>query len=223
MIDEEEWDWIVEHSRGSFDHLIVASTLPVFMSHGLHHLESWNQAVCNGVWGRTSARVSERLRRAVDLEHWPAFHDSFERFVDLLRIVSHGFDGKPPATITVLGGDVHTAYVAEVSLGTDAGPSRVYQIVCSPFRNPLTPSQRRVVRVTGSRLAGAVFSLLARACGVAPPTAVWTLVNGPTFDNSIGELELDERTARVTISRPAARRETGPALQTLHKLTLSEE
>jgi hypothetical protein len=223
MIDEEEWDWIVEHSRGSFDHLIVASTLPVFMSHGLHHLESWNQAVCTGVWGRTAARVGERLRRAVDLEHWPAFHDSFDRFVELLRIVSHGFDGEPPTTITVLGGDVHTAYVAEVALGTDAGPSRVYQIVCSPFRNPLSPSQRRVVRVTGSRLAGAVFSRLARACGVAPPTATWTLVNGPTFDNSIGELELDERTARVTISRPAARRETGPALQTLHKLTLSEE
>ena len=83
MIDEEEWDWIVEHSRGSFDHLIVASTLPVFMSHGLHHLESWNEAVCNGVWGRTAARVGERIRRAVDLEHWPAFHDSFERFVEL--------------------------------------------------------------------------------------------------------------------------------------------
>ena len=27
----------------------------------------------------------------------------------------------------------------------------------------------------------------------------------------------------MTISRPAVRRETGPALQTLHKLTLSEE
>ena len=118
---------------------------------------------------------------------------------------------------------MHTTYVAEVALGTDAGQSRVYQIVCSPFRNPLTPSQRRVVRVTGSRLAGTVFSLLARACGVAAPTATWTLVNGPTFDNSIGELELNERTAHLTISRPAVRRETGPALQTLHKLTLSDE
>ena len=223
MIDEEEWDWIVEHTRGSFDHLIVASSLPVFMSNGLHHLESWNEAVCNGVWGHRAARIGERLRRAVDLEHWPAFHDSFERFVELLRIVSHGSDGEPPATITVLGGDVHTAYVAEVALGRDAGPSRVHQIVCSPFRNPLTPSERRVVRVTGSRLAGAVFPLLARVCGVAPPTATWTFVNGPTFDNSIGELELDNRTAHVTISRPAGGRETGSALQTLHELTLSGE
>jgi hypothetical protein len=193
------------------------------MSHGLHHLESWNEAVCNGVWGRKAACVGERLRRAVDLEHWPAFHDSFDRFVELLRIVSHGFDGEPPATITVLGGDVHTAYVAEVALGNESGPARVYQIVCSPFRNPLTPSQRRIVRVTGSRLAGAVFALLARVCGIAPPNATWTLVSGPTFDNSIGELELDERTARVTISRPATHGESGPTLRTLHKLTLSEQ
>ena len=119
MIDEEEWDWIVEHTRGSFDHLIVASTLPVFMSHGLHHLESWNEAVCNGVWGRTAARVGERLRRAVDLEHWPAFHDSFERFVELSTDCQPRLAmGEPPATITVLGGDVHTAYVAEVALGS---------------------------------------------------------------------------------------------------------
>ncbi len=30
MIDEEEWDWIAEHARGSFDHLVVATTLPAF-------------------------------------------------------------------------------------------------------------------------------------------------------------------------------------------------
>ena len=27
MVDEEEWDWIVEHSVGAFDHLVIASTL----------------------------------------------------------------------------------------------------------------------------------------------------------------------------------------------------
>ena len=31
MVDEEEWDWIVDHSLGAFDHLVIASTLPVFM------------------------------------------------------------------------------------------------------------------------------------------------------------------------------------------------
>ncbi len=31
MIDGAEWDWIVEHSSGAFDHIVIASTLPVFL------------------------------------------------------------------------------------------------------------------------------------------------------------------------------------------------
>jgi hypothetical protein len=62
MIDEDEWEWIAEHARGSFDHLIVATTLPAFAPHGIHHLESWNEAVCDGRWGRSRANA-ERLRR----------------------------------------------------------------------------------------------------------------------------------------------------------------
>ena len=31
MVDDEEWEWIVEHGRGAFDHLVIASTLPVFL------------------------------------------------------------------------------------------------------------------------------------------------------------------------------------------------
>ena len=85
MVDEEEWDWIVDHSRGRFDHLVIASTLPVFLPHGIHHLEAWNEAVCDGRWGRAVARLSERLRRAVDLEHWAAFDPSFERLCGWLR------------------------------------------------------------------------------------------------------------------------------------------
>ena len=67
MIDNEEWDWIVDHSRGAFDHLIVASTLPVFLAIGVHHLQAWNEALCAGSWGGLAANLSERLRRAVDL------------------------------------------------------------------------------------------------------------------------------------------------------------
>ena len=96
MIDDEEWDWIVEHARGSFDHLIVATSLPAFAPHGIHHLESWNEAVCDGCWRSFAAQIAERLRRAVDLEHWAAFQRSFERLVELLRAVSRGLGGTHP-------------------------------------------------------------------------------------------------------------------------------
>jgi hypothetical protein len=221
MIDEEEWDWVIEHSRGSFDHLIIASTLPVYMPNGIHHLEAWNEAVCAGRWGKIAARLAERLRRAVDLEHWSAFNTSFERLCDWLRQVSEGAAARrPPATIVLLGGDVHNAYVSEVDLG--AGESRVVQIVCSPFRNPLSAKERRIVRLTASGGAARVFSLLARLAGVPPLSAGWSFVRPPTFDNSIGELELDGRSARVTLRRSAVKGESPEHLQPLHVTPLAE-
>ena len=90
MIDEDEWEWIVEHCRGQFDHLILASTLPVFMTHGIHHLQALSEAVCDGAWGARPARVGERVRRSLDLEHWPAFQGSFRTLVELLREISRG-------------------------------------------------------------------------------------------------------------------------------------
>ena len=138
MIDEEEWDWVIQHSLGDFDHLVIASTLPVFLSKGLHHLEAWNEAVCAGRWGSVAARLSERLRRAVDLEHWSAFNTSFERLCDWLRQIAEGTDKqRPPATVVLLGGDVHHAYVSEIALGIAGGTRRVFQIVCLPYRNSL--------------------------------------------------------------------------------------
>jgi hypothetical protein len=211
----------VEHARGEFDHLVLASTLPVFMPKGIHHLEAWNEAVCAGAWGRLAARLGEKLRRAFDLEHWSAFHDSFERLCEWLEHVAGGAEREqPPATIVLLGGDVHNAYVNEVTLETRAAaPSRVFQVVCSPFRNPLGGLQRRAVRLIGSNAAGAVLGRLARLAGVRPSRADWHLVRRPSFHNSIGELDLDRRSARVTLYRSARE---GEVRERLHRLDVTE-
>ena len=133
MVDEEEWDWIVDHSMGAFDHVIIASTLPVFMPRGIHHLQAWNEALCAGRLGKWVADLSERLRRAVDLEHWPAFNRSFERLCDWLRQIVRGVgDGPAPASILLLGGDVHCAYVSEVDLRTSDRECRVFQLRARP-------------------------------------------------------------------------------------------
>ena len=222
MIDEEEWDWLIEHALGEFDHLVIASTLPVFMSPGIHHLEAWNEALCAGRWGRTMARLAEKLRRGVDLEHWSAFNTSFERLCDWLRRIAEGTTvTRPPATIVLLGGDVHNASLSQVELGVTSKASRVYQVVCSPFRNPLSSTQRRVVRLTGSRGAALLFSLLARLARVPPPSAEWNFVRRPSFDNSIGELVLDHRAAEVTLQRSAREGEDAELLHPLHVTELS--
>jgi PhoD-like phosphatase len=201
MMAQDEWDWIVEHARGSFDHVVVATSVPVFLPVGVHHLEAWNEAVCDGAWGRLAQRLGERLRRAVDLEHWAAYELSFRRLLDLLRSISHGLGGDAPASITILSGDVHVTYIAEVGLGSSSGSSRIRQVVCSPFRNPLKVRERRVVRATGSRAAASIFSRLARLAGVEPVGASWKLSTPRTFENSIGQLELDADGATITLFR----------------------
>jgi hypothetical protein len=222
MVDDEEWDWIVDHSVGAFDHLIIASTLPVFMPRGIHHLQAWNEALCAGRWGRMVADLSERLRRAVDLEHWSAFNKSFERLCDWLRRIGTGAGNLPaPASILILGGDVHCAYVSEVDLRTRDRACRVFQIVCSPFRNPLSPKERRIIRATSSRVSGLVFYALARLAGVGAPSARWNRLRAETFDNSIGELVLDERSATVTILRSPEVGEHAERLVALHTTELT--
>ena len=201
MIDEDEWNWVVENSRGAYDHVVIASTLPVFMPRGIHHLQAWNEALCAGRFGARAARLSERLRRAVDLEHWSAFNRSFERLCAWLRTLSAGTEGSiPPASLLLLGGDVHSNYIAEVDL-REGNDCRVHQLVCSPYRNPLSEKERRIVRITGSRAAGLLFYPLARLAGVPKPSADWHRLRPTSFDNCLGELWLDGRTASATIYR----------------------
>jgi PhoD-like phosphatase len=201
MIDDDEWTWIIEHSSGAYDHVVIASTLPVFLPPGIHHLQAWNEALCAGRWGQLAANLSERLRRAVDLEHWAAFNRSFEQLCDWLRTIARGTEGAdPPASILLLGGDVHCSSIHEVHLG--AGQScRVHQLVCSPFRNPLSTHERRILQATGSRASEQLFARLAKLSGVDPPSVSWDPIHKTTFDNALGELYLDGRRATATIRR----------------------
>jgi PhoD-like phosphatase len=218
MVDEEEWQWIADHAVGAYDHLIIASTLPVFMTPGIDGLEAWNEAVCSGAWGRLAARAGEKLRRALDLEHWPAFQRSFATMIELLHELAEGPDA--PGSISLIGGDVHTAYVAEVALGPQQ-KSRVFQVVCSPFRNPLRLRERRVVRLFSTRAAGVACRALARSARVPRPDVTWRLVSPLTFDNSVAVLELDERRARLTIRRSAPETGDGWPLETLYERDLA--
>jgi hypothetical protein len=45
MVEPDEWEWIDERVNGDYDHLLIASSVPVFLTHGLHFLEAWDEAV----------------------------------------------------------------------------------------------------------------------------------------------------------------------------------
>jgi hypothetical protein len=160
------------------------------------------------------------VRRALDLEHWPAFQRSFRTMVELLHELAESPEA--PGSISFIGGDVHTAYIAEVDLGVgERQRSRVFQIVCSPFRNPLAARERRVIRIFSTRAAGVACRALARAAGVKRPDVSWRLITPLTFDNSVAVLTLDERRAQVTIRRSAPEGDEGWPLEPLHERDLT--
>jgi hypothetical protein len=122
MVNEAEWQWVTEAVSGDWDHVVLATSVPLLLPHGIHALEAWNEAVCGGAWGKRFARAGERMRCAADLEHWAAFGKSFVEFGRLLTGLASGAHGQPPASITVISGDVHHSYLAAVDFpaGTDS-------------------------------------------------------------------------------------------------------
>ena len=182
--------------------LSAADTLPFLLIPALHHVEAWNEAVCAGAWGERLVPVGERIRRAIDLEHWAAFNESFRRMENLLTEVASGRRGRPPATIVGIGGDVHHAYLAEVGFPREAhAESAVYQAVCSPFRNALDSHERSIVRNAQRPAMERLLRPLARAAGVPDPRVRWRLVQAATFDNQFATLELEGRSAVLRIER----------------------
>ena len=205
MVDEEEWSWLDGRLRGGFDHLLVATSLPYLLPRAIHDVEAWNEAVSAGRWGPTASKLAERLRRALDLEHWAAFRSSFERLARILREVASGERGPSPASIVLLSGDVHYAYLAEAVFPGQPVESRVVQAVCSPFRHALDPPIELASRLAFGRLAQFVGSVLARSARVPRPPLSWRIAHGPCFENEVATIALAGRTSRLTLERTPPR------------------
>ena len=85
LIDAEEWAWILGKATGGFDHLLIGTSLPLLLGPGMHHLQSWDERLCSGAWGKGAARWAEGFRRSQDFDHWASFHDSFAAMVELIE------------------------------------------------------------------------------------------------------------------------------------------
>jgi PhoD-like phosphatase len=203
MLDPQEWEWLEDQLAGDFDHLLVATSLPWLLGPGMHYVEAWSEAVAGGAWGARFAPLGERARQAADLEHWAAFQESFARLAELLRSVGAGERGRAPASIVVLSGDVHHAYLYEVAFRRDAGVrSHVFQAVCSPYRNPLEARERQVIRIGTSRPFEWLTRAIAATAGVEAPDVRWRMVgDGPWFDNQLATLRIDGRAIELRLER----------------------
>ena len=150
-----------------------------------------------------AAEAAEKIRQAVDMEHWAAFQESFARLVELFRAVGSGERGEPPASIVALSGDVHHAYLFEVGYPRGTGlKSNVWQAVCSPYRNPLAKNERHTIRIGMSRGFELITRALARLAGVRDPGIGWRMTgDGPWFDNQVATLVIDGREIEMTLEK----------------------
>ncbi|MDQ3993400.1 MAG: alkaline phosphatase family protein, partial [Actinomycetota bacterium] len=221
MVDEDEWNWIVGEARGDFDHLLLGMSDPYLLAPGMHDFQAWNEALCRGAWGDAAARLAERIRERVDLDHWGSFHESFDRLTGLVTDVATGKRGEAPASIVALSGDVHNAYLAQVAFRRGSGArSRVYQAVCSPIRNPLRAKERAAQRFGGSKAGEVIGRVLATAVGLPRPSIRWRYVRGASFDNQVGTLELEGRKAHLRVER-AVPGHDGPRLEPVFEYQLA--
>jgi hypothetical protein len=120
--------------------------------------------------------------------------------------VGAGRAGEPPSTITVLSGDVHHAYLAQMGFSPGSGVrSAVWQAVCSPFRNPLDSNEQRVILAGWTRFGGRAMRALARAAGVPDPEYGWRLAHErPWFNNQVAWLEFEGPRATFVLEKAMA-------------------
>ncbi|MFC7884199.1 alkaline phosphatase D family protein [Streptomyces sp. NPDC057376] len=197
--------------EGPYDHLLIGTSLPWLLPHLVHDVEAWNAAMCAGERGARWARLGERIRRGADLEHWSAFPSSFDALADL--IAEAGTGPGAPATVSVLSGDVHHAYVAEPSWPGRAPDAHVAQLTCSPVHNSVPLSIRLGFRFGWSALARALGRRVARHGRCAEPAVGWRRTGGPWFGNQIMTLTLRGRTARLRLEQARAERDGTTALR----------
>jgi len=194
ILDDAEMEWLDKELHGDVDHLFIGTSLPFLLAQGIHDLEAINEAMSEGAFGKRVEPWGERMRRALDLEHWAAFQEGFAKVLGMVVEVARGKRGRPPGTITFLSGDVHNSYVTEIDheqIG--AGTSRIVQAVCSPIRNPL-PRQARVAQALLARGLNRPLQFLVSHTKRVPTAPVnWRITEGPWFDNTLGTLEVRGR------------------------------
>ncbi|MFF4482260.1 alkaline phosphatase D family protein [Streptomyces sp. NPDC021218] len=187
---------------GGYDHLLLGTSLPWLLPHFVHDVEAWNASVCGGRRGGRWARIAEDLRQRGDLEHWAAFPESFDALTDTIAEV--GCAPGAPATISVLSGDVHHAYVAapDWSRWSSRPPrSQVRQLTCSPVHNSIYASIRLGFRFGWSAAGRALGRAFRRHGRVAGSRLTWHKTGGPWFGNQLMTLTLQGRSAHLRLDQ----------------------
>ena len=225
MVDAEEWDCIERWTEGTFDHILLGTSLPAFLGRGMHHLEAWNEAVSRrGVGhdrrrpGREAAsrprpRALGRVRRLAARPRGPRW------------------SGSPPgATATAARRPVSSCSRATSTTptsparGSTAAPATAARSTRRSARRCAirsTRRERRAIRIGMSRPAERIAGALAKAAGVAEESLTWTIEEGPWFDNQVATIEIDGRNAWMVLDKTVNPPDGPPRLERVMRRQLT--
>ncbi len=195
ILSDNDWQWLSAFlvDRDRRRPLLAVSSVPWALPHGVDLLERWISGLVRTSPRPSVRRTAERIRRAIDLEHWPAFADSYQRLADLLKEQT-AESGVPPV---VLSGDVHFAYVSEYE--TSQG-SKILQLVSSPLRQGDRTHEQtaRAAALTGWFTS--IMGVLARRSNSGLPTLSSQLLTEVWTANNIATLRYGDDGSTLAIS-----------------------
>jgi hypothetical protein len=122
---------------GGVDHLLIGTSLPLLLGRACTTLEAWNEAVCDGAWGRLAAKARRedpprgRPRALAGVPH------SFEAFCGCSPTSPPGAAARRRDDHDRLGRRAPRLPRRGRLQGRHGARSRVWQAVCSPFRKPI--------------------------------------------------------------------------------------
>ncbi len=218
MLAPPDWTMLESLVDGATDdgrHLLLVSSVPWALPVAIHRLQQWISHLADGGHsGPASAvlrRLGEKVRRAVDLEHWPAFGHSYERLRDLLgRRAALADPETGGGSTVVLSGDVHFAYIASIDVEPGARP--VHQVVASPLRQVELSYERLARRLSMSGPGRRLLEAVAQRSAARTEPVSFQLCDGPIFDNNIATLVYGPEGVTASIDRLVVGRSRVPRL-----------
>lgn len=194
MLDEAEWDWLADVLADAAPHVLVATSLPVLLPRAIHDVEVWDERLAGGAWGRQAGRLGEAVRRGLDLEHWAAFGDAFDRIIRLLHDVVARDDVRD---VVLLAGDVHYGAIDRATWPDLDQP--LWQVIASPLRQEVEVAVLRTLGVATSSIGRAVGRVLRASIGGRPPALSWEKVHGPVLTNHLAVLDVEPGGVHVRV------------------------
>jgi hypothetical protein len=132
--------WMHTHSAGL---LLLVSSVPVLLPPAIGLAEYvagkrfWQKSIAPLRWlGLRMARLQQKVALRTNFDHWPLYSATWQEFVHLLDECDQD--------ILVLSGDVHFSYAMEAQR-TGRKRGHLYQFVCTPLQNVLTPNDRKLI------------------------------------------------------------------------------